>query len=127
MHKAKTHPILLVSARWQTRAMLAAELGERLARDVVSATSVNEALGLIKLAAVDPVGMVVDAGRRVEPEDVRRLLEAKREVPLVLVVSRLRREAFDGLRERCAAYLERPVRIGTIVESVACVLEDVEG
>ncbi len=127
MHRAKRDPILLISARWQTRALLAAELGERVAREIVSAASVDEALGLIKLAAVDPVVMVVDAGRRVEQEDVWRLLEAKREVPLVLVVSRLRREAFDGLRERCAAYLVRPVRIGAIAESVARVLEDVEG
>jgi len=127
MHRAKREPILLISARWQTRALLAAELGERVARDVVSAAGVNEALGLIKLAGVEPVVMVVDAGRRVEPEDVWRLLEAKREVPLVLVVSRLRREAFDGLREACAVYLVRPVRIGAIAERVVSVLEDVEG
>ena len=111
-------PVLVVSARWQTWALLAGELGERVARDVVSVASVKEALALVKLAGVDPGVVVVDAAQRMGAEDVERLLAAKREVPLVLVVSRLRRDAFDGLRERCAAYLLRPVRIGEIARAV---------
>ena len=125
MDDAATDPILVVSARWQTRALLAAKLRERAERDIVSVADVNAALGLIKLASVDPIAMVMDAGRRVRPEDVERLLEAKREVPLILVASRLRREAFDALRERCAAYLLRPVHIGRIVEAIVEVLESV--
>ena len=35
--------------------MLAAQLGEMTDHDVVSAPGVNEALGLIKVAGVDPV------------------------------------------------------------------------
>ncbi len=117
-------PILVVSTRWQTRALLAAELGERVERDVISAADVNAALGLIKLAAVDPVLMVVDAGQGIGPDDVGRLLEAKRAVGSVLIVSRLRRDAFDDLRERCAAYLVRPVRIETIARTVVSVLKE---
>lgn len=117
-----TDPILVVSARWQTQALLAGELGERAQRDVVSAVGVDEALALIKLAGVDPAIIVVDAGQRMAPGDVERLLEAKRSVPLVLVVSRLRQDAFRRLRGRCAAYLVRPVRIGAIAEATLSVL-----
>jgi hypothetical protein len=118
-----TDPVLLVSSRWQTRALLAAELGERVAGNVVSAPDVNAALSLIKLAGIDPRAMVVDAGWGVGPDDVERLLEAKREVPLVLIASGLRRDMFDPLRNCCAAYLVRPVRIGTIARTVVEVLE----
>ena len=118
MDEVTKAPVLVVSARWQTRALLAGELGERVARDVVSVASVNEALALVKLGGVDPAVVVVDAGQSMGPADVERLLAAKREVPLILVVSRLRRDAFDGLQERCAAYLVRPVRIGEVAEAV---------
>mgnify|MGYP006304886693 CR=1 FL=1 len=123
MGEEKRHPVLVVSTEWKTRAMLAAEVGERVPRDVVSVADVNEALGLIKAGGVDPAVMVVDAGQHIQPEDVRRLLEAKREVPLVLVVSRLRQEGFDALRARCAACLARPVRIGFVAEKVVGLLE----
>jgi DNA-binding NarL/FixJ family response regulator len=115
-------PILLVSPRWQTRALLAAELGERVERDVVSAADVDEALGLIKLVGVDPAVIVIDAGRRMAPEDVERLLEAKSGTDVVLVVSGLRRGAFARLRQRCAGYLMRPVSIGAIADGVVRVL-----
>ncbi len=127
MDRRSAGPILVVSGRWQTRAFLAAELGERVERDVVSAADVDRALGLIKLIGVDPALIVVDAGQRIGPGDVERLLEAKREVPLVLVVSRLRRQGFDGLRQRCAAYLVRPVRIGTVARSVVELVEGERG
>jgi DNA-binding response OmpR family regulator len=104
--------------------MLAAQIGEVLGQDVVSAASVNEALGLIKLAGLNPVLVVVDAGQQVNPGDVERLTEAKRETPLVLIASGLRRDTFDGLRERCAAYLVRPVSIGRIARAVKLVLEE---
>jgi len=117
-------PILLISARWQTRALLAAQIGETLERDVVSAAGVTEALGLIKLGGVDPALMVVDAGQQLSVEDVGRLLEAKRETPVVLVVSRLRRASFEMFRDRAAATLVRPVSIGRIARAVGQVLED---
>jgi len=123
MDDVAAHPILVVSTRWQTRALLAAELGERVARDVVSAPDVNAALSLIKLIGVDPAVMVVDAGQSIGPADVQRLPEAKSGVPLVLVASALRGEAFDDLRERCAAYLVRPVSIGRIARVVVALLE----
>ena len=123
MDEISARPILLISARRQTRALLAAELGERVARDVIPAGDANAALGLIKLAAVDPAVMVVDAARGTRPEDVERLLAAKRKVPLVLIVSGLRRGAFDGLRERSAAYLVRPVSIGSVAGAIVETLE----
>jgi DNA-binding response OmpR family regulator len=83
---------------------------------------VNEALALIKLAGVDPALLVVDAGGQMGPEDVERLTEAQGGTGLVLVVSRLRGDAFDSLRERCADYLTRPVSIGAIADAVLRVL-----
>jgi len=119
-------PILVVSAKWQTRALLAAELGERAERDVLPAGDVDQALGLIKLAGVEPAVVVIDVGRRIRPEGVERLLEAKDGLRLVLVVSGLRQASFDRLSERCTAYLRRPVPIGTIAQAVVGVLKDQE-
>ncbi len=109
--------ILIVSPRWQTRAMLAAQLGEMTEHDVVSAPGVNQALGLIKVAGVDPVLLVVDAGQEIAREDVDRLLEVWLSGPVILVVSALLRPAFAPLRDRCAAFLTRPVSIGQIAEA----------
>jgi DNA-binding NtrC family response regulator len=124
MEEALISPILVISAKWQTRALLAAQMGEMVERDVVSAASATEALGLIKLGGVDPALMVVDAGQQLSVEDVARVMEAKRGTPVVLVVSRLRRDAFDALRGRATATLVRPVSIGRIARTVMRVLED---
>jgi DNA-binding NtrC family response regulator len=118
MNEEKGSPILVVSAKWQTRALLAAQIGETSERDVVSAVGVTEALGLIKLGGVDPALMLVDAGQRIAVEDVKRLMEAKRGTRVVLVVSRLRRDAFEALRDAAAATLVRPVSIGRIARTV---------
>lgn len=112
----------MVSTKWQTRAMLAAQLRELSEYDVVSVPSVNEALRLIKLAGVDPALLIVDTGKRINREDVKRFLEAKRGTPLVLVVSVLRQAAFEALRDRCAAYLVRPVSIGRVAQAAVRVL-----
>jgi DNA-binding NtrC family response regulator len=117
----------VVSTRWQTRALLAAQIGETSERDVVSAAGVNEALGLIKLGGVDPVLMVVDAGQQLSVEDVERLMEAKRGMPVLLVVSRLRRDPFEALRDSTAATLVRPVSIGRVARTVRQVLDEAAG
>jgi hypothetical protein len=124
MEKAPSHPILVVASRWQTRTLLAAQIGEATERDVISAPSVNEALGLIKLGRIDPALVVVDTGQRIDREDVERLMEAKTDVPLVAIASRFRREAFDTLRDRCANLLLRPVSIGKVARVVAQLLEE---
>jgi len=114
--------ILVVSADWRIRALLAAQLGETSAYPVVSAPGVNEALGLVKIAGVQPALLVVDTGPEMAVKDVERLLEGAPGVPLVLCVSALRRSEFDPLRERCAAYLTRPVSVGAIAQAAAQVL-----
>lgn len=124
MNEEKGSPILVVSAKWQTRALLAAQIGETSERDVVSAVGVTEALGLIKLGGVDPALMLVDAGQRIAVEDVKRLMEAKRGTRVVLVVSRLRWDAFEALRDATAATRVRPVSIGRIARTVDEVLRD---
>lgn len=124
MNQERVSPILVISAKWQTRALLAAQIGEMVERDVVSVASVTEALGLIKLGGVDPALMVVDTGQQLSAEDVERVMEAKREAPVVLVVSRLRREAFETLRGRATAIMVRPVSIGRIARTVGEVLGD---
>ena len=114
----------MISARWQTRALLAAQIGETSERDVVSAANATETLGLIKLGGVDPALVVVDADQQISVGDVERLMEAKRQTPVVLVVSRLRRGAFERLRGTAAATLVRPVSIGRIARTVRQVLEN---
>jgi DNA-binding NarL/FixJ family response regulator len=115
-------PILAISANWQTRALLAAQVGEITGHDVVSAPGANEALALVKIAGIHPALLVVDAGQQMTREDVERLAAALPDTPLVLSVSALRRTAFDPLREHCAAYLVRPVSIGRIAQAVAQVI-----
>lgn len=115
-------PILVVSVKWQTRALLAAQLGEMSDHDVVSARDVTEALGLIKIVGIDPALLVVDAGRAIGRQDVKRLVAAQPQTPLVLTVSAFRRADFAALRERCAAYLVRPVTIGRIAQAAVRLL-----
>jgi DNA-binding NarL/FixJ family response regulator len=122
MEPPVTRPVLAISANWQTRALIAAQVGETTGRDVVSVPGVNEALALVRITGSDPALTVVDAGQRMPPEDVERLMTALPDTPLVLSVSALRRAAFDPLRTRCAAYLVRPVSIGRIAQAVAQVL-----
>jgi hypothetical protein len=124
MERATSRPILVVSVSWQTRALLAAQIGELTDQDVLSTSGVNEALGLIRLGGIEPALLVVDAGQQISREGLERLREAKRDAPLVAIVSRLRRDAFDSLRDCCAAYLLRPVSIGRIARVVAQVLNE---
>ncbi len=114
---AASNPILVISADRQTRALLAAQIGEETNCDVVSAPGVNEALGLVKIVGVSPALLVADAGPEMTAQDVERLMEGAPGVPLVLCVSALRRSEFDPLRERCAAYLTRPVSVGEVARA----------
>lgn len=115
--------ILVASADWQTRALLAAQIGEMAGQEVISTSGVNEALGLVEIAGVQPALLVVDAGPEMKAQDVERLMEKVPGVPLVLCVSALRRSEFDPLRERCAAYLTRPVSIGAITQAAVRALQ----
>jgi DNA-binding NtrC family response regulator len=124
MNEVFVPPILVVSAKWETRTLLVAQIGEMVERNVISAAGVNEALGLIKLGGIDAALMVVDTGQQISVGDVERLIEAKRGTPVVLVVSRLRREAFQELRGSAAAILARPVSIGRIAQTVNQVLKE---
>jgi DNA-binding NtrC family response regulator len=127
MASTPSHPILVISAKWQTRALLAAQLGETCSRDAVSAPAVDEALAIVKIAGVQPALLVVDAGQQMSPEDVDRLMTGLPDTPLVLVASAFHRAAFDPLRERCAAYLVRPVSIGEIAQAAARILRGTDG
>jgi len=118
------HPVLVVSSTWQTGALLAAQIGEATELEIVSVPGVNEALGLIKLHGIDPVLVVVDLGQQIEREGVERLMEAKADALFVAIASRFRRETFDSLRDRCAAWLLRPVSVGRVAGVVAKLLED---
>lgn len=123
---APSHPILVVSANWRTRALLAAQLGETCGCDVVSAPGVNEALDLVQIVGLHPILLVVDAGQQMTREDVERLMTALPDAPLVLSVSALRRATFNSLREHCAAYLPRPVSIGRIAQVVVQIIRAAE-
>ena len=123
MDNVRWRPILALSADWQTRALLAAQIGETTGREVISAPTVKEALALIRMVGIDPALVIVDAGQQVTREEVERLMDAVPDAPLVLSVSALRRTEFDPLRSRCAAYLVRPVSIGRIVQATAHLLQ----
>jgi hypothetical protein len=123
MESVSSSPILVVSASWRTRVLLAAQIAEVTGREVVSASGVDEALGLVKLGRLEPALLVVDTGEQIGCESAERLLDAKRETPAVAIVGRVRRHWFDGLRDRCDAYLLRPVTMGAIAETVAKMLD----
>jgi len=123
MDNVRWRPILALSADWQTRALLTAQIGETTGRDVVPAPAVNEALALIRMAGIDPALVIVDAGQQVTREEVEQLMDAVPDAPLVLSVSALCRTEFDPLRSRCAAYLVRPVSVGHIAQAAAQMLQ----
>ena len=124
MNVIPLHPILVISADWQIRALLAAQISETTGEDALSAPGVNEALGLVESVGVRPVLLVVDAGAEIPRADVERLLTALPGTPLVLVVSALRRPEFDPLRKRCVAWLVRPVSVIQIAQAAAQALAD---
>ena len=123
MDNVRWRPILVLSADWQTRALVAAQIGETTGREVVSAPAVSEALALIRMVGIDPALLIVDAGQQVTCAEVERLMDVLPDAPLVLSVSALRRTEFDPLRSRCAAYLVRPVSIGRIAQAAAQILQ----
>ena len=123
MDHAESHPILVLSADWQTRALLAAQISETSGREVISAPAVNEALFLLRMAGIEPALVIVDAGQQVTREEVERLMDVLPDAPLVLSVSALRRTEFDPLVSRCAAYLVRPVSVGQIAQVAARILQ----
>jgi hypothetical protein len=115
-------PILVISPDWQTRALVAAQVGEETGRDVMSAPSVGAALVLVRIAGINPAVVIVDAAQKIPPQDVEQIETTLPGAPLVLCVSALRRATFDPLHTRCAAYLVRPVSIGKIVQATRHVL-----
>lgn len=119
--------ILILSPDWRTRALLAAQLGEMSDYKVASAQSVNQALSLIKLGGIDPVLMVFDVDQQVPRSEIERAIAALPHTPLVLIVSALRRTALASLKEDCAAYLVRPIRIGEVAQKAIQTLKDENG
>lgn len=122
--KVRFTPILVISADWRTRALLAAQVGETTGADTLSAPGVDEAIALIEATGACPLLLIVDAGAKMPAENVEDLLRRLPGVPLVLCVSALHRAAFDPLRSRCAAYLTRPASIGQIAQAAARALQD---
>lgn len=113
---------MVVSARWQTRALLAAQLSSTCQCDAVAAPGVDEALVLVRLGVPQP-GLIVVDSQEMAPSDVGRLISALPDTPLVLIVSASHRAAFEPLRARSAVLLVRPVTVGQIAEAAAQVLE----
>lgn len=113
---ARDEAILIVSPRWQTRAMLAAQLGEMTEHDIVSAPDVNEALKLIKVVGLKPLLLIVDVGQEIARRDVERLLDVPLNAPVILIVGVFLRSTFTPLRDRCAVFMTRPVSIGDIAQ-----------
>lgn len=120
-------PIMVISPQWQTRAMLAAQLGHQADYPVVSAPDVNEALLEIARARLAPRLLIVDAGAEIPAADVTRLMAAQPAAPVVLIASALRRAEFDPLGERAAGYLIRPASIGQIARAALAALEQNPG
>lgn len=122
MDRVPRSPIVVVSARWQTRALLAAQLSSTCQCDAVAAPGVDEALVLVRLGVPQP-GLIVVDSQEMAPSDVGRLISALPDTPLVLIVSASHRAAFEPLRARSAVLLVRPVTVGQIAEAAAQVLE----
>jgi hypothetical protein len=127
MDKPADRLLLVVSADWRTRALLAAQLGETTGRSVLSAPGARHALGLARIARLDPAVVVADAGQEMTPAEVEALLEGLPRARLVLAVSALRRAEFEHLRDRSAAFLVRPVTIGALAQAAADALAQANG
>ncbi len=117
------HAVLILSPRWQTRVMLAAQLGEMTKHDVVSAPGVDTALKMIKVVGIDPVLLIVDVGQELTRQEIDRLLEVELRAPVILIVGAFLRSTFAPLHDRCAAFMTRPVSIGEIARNALRQLE----
>lgn len=111
--------LLLIAADWQSRALTLAELQEA-GYEVMAVPGVEYALRALRRGLVAPPLIVLDVhdDPAATPERVARLMELASGVPLVLIVGVYDRAMWEPLKPRVVAWIERPVTIGRIVDTV---------
>jgi hypothetical protein len=111
--------VLLVSAEWQSRALLLAELQEG-GYGVTALPGMSLALRALATGRVRPDVVLIEAtpDLHVRPINVEQMLGLLEGVPVILVVGAYDAADFEPLRERVAALLRRPIRVGSIVAEV---------
>ncbi len=113
--------ILLISDDWRTRAFLLAELQEA-GYEVVALPSVDVALSALASGRLMPDLVLLDTQGAVTRSHVEQVLYLLgTEVPLVLIVGAYGARTFAPLREKVAAFLTRPLRVGEVVHRIRCI------
>lgn len=111
--------LLLVGAELQERRLLYAELLEA-GYEVLPLPGLLYAIRAMLLGKLAPPLIVVDVygDDYGLPEHVEALIKTAPSVPVVLVIGAIGHEAWQPLRGRVAALLQRPITIGQIVDAV---------
>lgn len=111
--------LLLIAADWQSRALALAELQER-GYDVMAVPGLRHAVKALINERVAPALIVLDVhdDGGATPRRVEQLLDLAPDAPLILIVGVYDRAAWEPLRARAAAWLQRPVSVGQVATAV---------
>ncbi|GEM_PF-755166 len=113
------HRLLLLSADWQTRALVLAELKER-GYGVLALPGFRLGLKALLRGYVDPPLVFVDTkdDPELSPEAIRELRELLPHTPLLLLTGAFQQAEYRAVRDRVDAFLVRPIRVGEIVQAI---------
>ncbi len=113
------HRLLLLSADWQTRAMVLAELKER-GHGVLALPGFRLGLKALLRDYVDPPLVLVDTkdDPDLSPEAIRELRELLPHTPILLLTGAFQQAEYQTVRDQVDAFLVRPISVGEIVQAI---------
>ena len=119
VYRRKGCELLLIAAQWQARTLLLAELQEA-GYEVTALPGLRVALPALVAGRVRPALVVLDVADDPEahPQRVQQMLRLLEGVPVVLLVGVYQATAFSPLQGKVAAWLTRPLRVGSIVAAI---------
>lgn len=119
--------LLIIAPEWRDRAVLAAELGERLPYTICSAPTPAAGVMLLRLQGLRPVLCLVESGEGITPAAVQTLRQLYPQLLLVVIHGVYDRLDYASLIGDANRVLQRPVAVAEIVRAVREVLEVTSG
>lgn len=119
--------LLIIAPEWRDRAVLAAELGERLSYVICSAPTPAAGVTLLRLQGLRPVLCLVESGEGITPAAVQTLRQTYPQLPLVVIDGVYDRLDYAALAGGANRALQRPVAVAEVVQAVKEVLEVTSG
>jgi len=119
--------LLIIAPEWRDRAVLAAELGERLPYAICSAPTPAAGAMLLRLQGLRPVLCLVESGEGIKPAAVQTLRQVYPQLLLVVIYGVYDRPDYASLIGDANRVLQRPVAIAEVVQAVKEVLAATSG